>query len=208
MKKTVRVSELLNKQKVVPVVVIEDEEQASAMPQALLDGGVNVIEITLRHPFAIQAIELVKKNFPQMLVFAGTVTTSEDMRTVVDLGSDGIVSPGITERLANTASELNIAYLPGVATGSDILFAKEHGLNELKLFPATVVGGVSALKAFNGPFGDVSFCPTGGVSATNYQEFLALPNVMCVGGSWLVPSNLARNGDWEAITHLCKAVSQ
>jgi len=207
MKKTVRVSELLNNQKVVPVVVIENEQQAMAMPQALLDGGVNVIEITLRHPFAIEAIELVKKHFPQMLVFAGTVTTSEDMRTVVDLGADGIVSPGITERLATTASELNTAYLPGVATGSDILFAKEHGLNELKLFPATVVGGVSALKAFNGPFGDVSFCPTGGVSAANYQDFLALPNVMCVGGSWVVPSDAARNGDWQTITELCKAIS-
>ena len=207
MEKLVKVSELVSGQKVVPVVVIENEEQAMAMPQALLDGGVNVIEITLRHPYALEAIELIKKEFPQMVIMAGTVCTADQMRASVDVGAGSIVSPGITNRLLTTAQELNIPYLPGVATASDILQAVEFGLNECKLFPATVVGGISALKALGGPFGDISFCPTGGVNASNYQDFLALPNVMFVGGSWLAPSKLVAAGDWQGITQLANAIA-
>lgn len=201
-----KVSDLLNGQQVVPVVVIENEEQAIGLSQALLDGGVSVIEITLRNDYGLKAIELIKQRFPQMLVLAGTVNTAEQMRAVVRVGVDGIISPGITQGLLATAKELNIPYLPGVATASEVLLAIEYGLSECKLFPATVVGGLSALKAFNGPFGGIGFCPTGGVSADNYQDFLALPNVICVGGSWLAPSSMVREGDWQSITQLCKAV--
>ena len=199
-----RVSDLIPGQEVVPVVVIEDQQQAQGLAQALLDGGINVIEITLRDAYAVSAIEYIKQNFPDMVILAGTVTSSEQLREVVKAGADGIISPGLTPALLETAKEQDIAYLPGVATGSDILLGMEYGLTEFKLFPATVVGGVGALKAFSGPFGQIRFCPTGGVSPSNVKEFLALPNVMCVGGSWIAPQGLVRDGNWAEITRLCK----
>lgn len=203
---TKNVSELLGDQKVVPVVVIENEEQAIGLAGALLEGGINVIEITLRNDYGVKAIEVIKEKFPQMVVLAGTVNTEAQMVAVVKVGVDGIISPGITISLLETARRQNIPYLPGVGTASEVLMAIEHGLTECKLFPATVVGGVSALKAFNGPFTSMMFCPTGGVSESNYEEFLALPNVMCVGGSWLAPTTLVREHKWSEITQLCKAV--
>ena len=199
-----RVSDLIPGQEVVPVVVIEDQQQAQGLAQALLDGGINVIEITLRDAYAVSAIEYIKQNFPDMVILAGTVTSSEQLREVVKAGADGIISPGLTPALLETAKEQDIAYLPGVASGSDILLGMEYGLTEFKLFPATVVGGVGALKAFSGPFGQIRFCPTGGVSPSNVKEFLALPNVMCVGGSWIAPQGLVRDGNWAEITRLCK----
>ena len=205
MTKLAKISELVGSQKVVPVVVIENAEQAVGLAQALLDGGMNVIEITLRNAYALEAIKLIKKQFPQMIIMAGTVCTAEQLRAAVDAGADSIVSPGVTNSLLDTARELNIPYLPGVATASEILLAVEYGLTECKLFPATVVGGLSALKAFNGPYGDIRFCPTGGVTPDNFNDFLALPNVMCVGGSWLAPTKMVREGDWQGITQLAKA---
>ena len=203
----VLVSEMLAGQKVVPVVVIENESQALGLAQALLDGGINVIEITLRNSYGVKAIEVIKNKFPEMLVVAGTVNLPDQMVAVVEVGADAIVSPGITESLLKTAKQLNIPYLPGVASASDVLRAMEYGIRECKLFPATVVGGIGALKALNGPFPDVKFCPTGGVSADNFDDFIALPNVMFVGGSWLAPSKLIAAEDWSAITDLCKAVT-
>jgi len=201
------ISEMLGDQKVVPVVVIENEEQAMGLARALLDGGISVIEITLRNSYGVKAIEVIKKNFPAMVVIAGTVTVASEVAEVVNAGADGFVSPGITESLLKAAQEQGVPYLPGVATGSEILLAMEYGLRECKLFPATVVGGIGALKALGGPFVDIKFCPTGGVSESNYHDFLALPNVMCVGGSWIAPTALVRAGDWAAITELCKAIT-
>jgi 2-dehydro-3-deoxyphosphogluconate aldolase/(4S)-4-hydroxy-2-oxoglutarate aldolase len=206
MKNEMTVSKLLGDQQVLPVVVIENREQAIGLAQALLDGDINVIEITLRNAYGIKAIEVIKQNFPDMVVLAGTVNVPEDMVNVVKAGVDGVISPGITESLLKTAREYAVPYLPGVGTASEVLLAMEYGLTECKLFPATVVGGIGALKAFNGPFGSMKFCPTGGVNVSNFNDFLALPNVMCVGGSWLAPSALVRNGDWAAITEMCKAV--
>ena len=183
MSNTTQVSELLKGQQVVPVVVIENEEQAEGLAGALLAGGITVIEITLRNAFGVKAIEIIKQKFPEMVVLAGTVNTPDQMRDVVNAGVDGIISPGLTVALLETAKEEKIPYLPGVGTASEVLLAIEHGLTECKLFPATVVGGISALKAFNGPFSNIRFCPTGGVSEANFKDFLALPNVMCVGGS-------------------------
>lgn len=203
-----QVSTLLNGQKVVPVVVLENEKQALGLAEALLQGKMSVIEITLRNDFGLTAIELIKQRFPEMLVLAGTVNSVAQMHQVVEAGVDGVISPGLTPALAECAQELQIPYLPGVATASDLMLAIEHGLSECKLFPATVVGGVSALKAFAGPFGQISFCPTGGVNEGNYQEFLALGNVMCVGGSWIAPSGLIRDENWAEITRRCEAVSQ
>jgi len=200
-----RVSDLITGQEVVPVVVIEDQQQAQGLAEALLAGGITVIEITLRNSYGVSAIEYIKKNYPDMVVLAGTVTNSDQLREVVKAGVDGIISPGITRALLETAKELDVAYLPGVATGSEILLGMEYGLTEFKLFPATVVGGIGALKAYSGPFGHIRFCPTGGVSESNVKEFLALPNVMCVGGSWIAPSGLVREGNWAEITRLSKA---
>lgn len=204
MKKIKTVGELLNGQKIVPVVVIEDEAQALGLAGALLAGGVSVIEITLRSGFGLVAINLVKRHHPEMLVLAGTVNSKADMRAAVAAGADGIISPGLTKSLAKAARKLNIPYLPGVATPSDILKAMDYGLTECKLFPATVVGGISALKAFAGPFADMKFCPTGGVSKDNAAEFLELPNVMCVGGSWLASGAMVKAHDWAGITQSCK----
>jgi len=203
--KATQVSELLKGQQVVPVVVIENEEQAIGLAGALLEGGISVIEITLRNAYGIEAISLIKQKFPEMVVLAGTVNTPQQLRDVVKAGVDGIISPGLTVALLETAKEEKIPYLPGVGTASEVLLAIEHGLSECKLFPATVVGGISALKAFNGPFSSIRFCPTGGVSEANFKDFLALPNVMCVGGSWIAPSNLVREGNWAEITRLSKA---
>ena len=201
------VKELLNGQQVVPVVVIENQQQAFGLAQALLDGGVSSIEITLRHEYGLQAIEEVKNRFPDMLVIAGTVNTPEDMDNVIKAGVDAVVSPGTSVELLEIARQQQVPYLPGVATPSDIMTAINAGLNECKLFPASVVGGVNALKAYAGPFQDVSFCPTGGVSGSNYRDYLALPNVMCVGGSWITPAAFIREQRWSEITQLCKSLS-
>ncbi|MEO0369015.1 MAG: bifunctional 4-hydroxy-2-oxoglutarate aldolase/2-dehydro-3-deoxy-phosphogluconate aldolase [Pseudomonadota bacterium] len=137
---------------------------------------------------------------------APSVNSAEQFRHVADIGIDGVISPGITENLVKTAHELDLPYLPGVANASDVLLAMEFGLQELKLFPATVVGGVGALKALAGPFPDIKFCPTGGVSQANYQEFLQLDNVMCVGGSWLASSKDIAEQNWAKITANCQAL--
>lgn len=207
MNKQTSVSALISTQQVLPVVVIESEAQARGLAQALLDGGVNVIEVTLRHAYGIKAIELIKREFPQMVVLAGTVTAPTQMADVVNAGADAVISPGITDSLLNAAKEQRIPYLPGVASASEVLLAMEYGLQECKLFPATVVGGIGALNAFNAPFSNVRFCPTGGVSSSNYRDFLALPNVMCVGGSWIAPPNKVQSGDWQGITALCKEIT-
>ena len=204
MSNTTQVSELIKGQEVVPVVVIENEEQAIGLAGALLEGGINVIEITLRNAYGIKAVSLIKQKFPEMVVLAGTVNTAQQLRDVVKAGVDGIISPGLTVSLLEAAREEKIPYLPGVGTASEVLLAIEHGLTECKLFPATVVGGIGALKAFNGPFSQIRFCPTGGVSPDNFKDFLALPNVMCVGGSWLAPLSLVREGNWVEITRLCQ----
>lgn len=200
-------SSLLSGQTVVPVVVIENEQQALGLSRAFLDGGVSIVEVTLRNSFGVQAIEIIKREFPEMVVVAGTVTTVAQMSAVADAGADGVVSPGISQALLDAACSTNTAYLPGVATASDVMMATDHGLTECKLFPATVVGGIGALKAFSGPFSAIKFCPTGGVNADNYQEFLALDNVMCVGGSWIAPTKLVSAEQWSDITALCNTIA-
>ena len=198
---------LLGKQKVIPVVVVEDKQQALGLSQALLDGGVTAIEITLRNQFGLRAIELVKSNFPEMLVIAGTVNNAAAVQQVTSAGADAIVSPGVTDAILKAVVKHNIPYLPGVATPSEILQVVQEGFTECKLFPASVVGGLGALKALAGPFPEIRFCPTGGISQSNYEEYLALKNVICVGGSWIAPSDLIRNLDWQGITELCTTLS-
>ena len=199
-----KLSDLLNGQKIVPVAVIEDEAQAKGLPRAFIEGGVKIIEITLRSDYALKAIASIKEQYPEMMILAGTVITPEQMQLAVEAGARGIISPGFTKALAEKAYELDVAYMPGVATGSEILSASEYGITEFKLFPANIAGGVGALKAFSGPFFDFKFCPTGGVNKDNYSDYLALDNVVCVGGSWIAPMKEVRAGDWAAITDLCK----
>lgn len=202
------VSSLLGTQKVVPVVVVDNESQALGLANALLEGGVNVIEITLRNDYGLTAVEKIKQNFPDMLTLAGTVNSVDAFQQVADAGVDGVISPGLTDKLLQKAEDLKMPYLPGVCSASEILKAMEYGLQECKLFPASIAGGIPALKAFAGPFPQLRFCPTGGISEENYQDFLALKNVMCVGGSWLAPTSAIASEDWSTITNLCKAVTQ
>jgi 2-dehydro-3-deoxyphosphogluconate aldolase/(4S)-4-hydroxy-2-oxoglutarate aldolase len=204
MAKPALASTLLGQQKIIPVVAVDNERQALGLAQALIEGGISVIEITLRNSFGLQAIERVKRSFPQMLTLAGTVNNSDDMLAAVDAGADGIISPGITASLLKAAEDTGVTYLPGVASASEVLMGMQYGLTEFKLFPATVVGGVGALKALSGPFPDIRFCPTGGVNEKNYRDFLSLKNVICVGGSWLAPSDMIAREQWEAITQRCQ----
>ncbi|MDB4511934.1 bifunctional 4-hydroxy-2-oxoglutarate aldolase/2-dehydro-3-deoxy-phosphogluconate aldolase [Arenicella sp.] len=203
--KSPTVESQLNGQQVVPVVVINNKEEALGLAQALLDGGINVIEITLRNEYGIKAIEEVNQAFPDMLVVAGTVKTSQEAIDVVNAGAQGIVTPGVTDALLNTIDGLDVSYLPGVTSPSDVLMAIEYGLSECKLFPASVVGGMDMLKAMNAPFPSIRFCPTGGVSATNFKDYLALNNVMFVGGTWIAPNAMIAAQDWAGIAELSRA---
>ncbi len=189
---------------VMPVVVIDDVNHALAIGESLLAGGVDVIEITLRTEAGLAAIEQLAKQLPELLVGAGTVTSVEELNRVIDAGARFALSPGSTPSLLTAAAEASIPFVPGVATPTEAMTAGEMGFKALKLFPATVVGGSAMLKAMYGPLPGYKFCPTGGVSLQNMSELLELPNVACVGGSWIVPKgapdcNLITKNAAEAI---------
>lgn len=188
----------------VPVIAIDNENDALPLAEALLEGGIKIMEITLRTPAGLKAIEAIAKAMPEMHVGAGTVCNAMDLQKAIDHGSGFVFSPGISHELIIAALDKNIAFIPGVATASEVMLAQNNGLMHCKLFPATVAGGVAALKAFSGPFGDMRFCPTGGVNLDNMKEFLALPNVICVGGSWIVPKEAILQHDFKSITALSK----
>ncbi len=189
---------------VMPVMVIDTIEQALPMASALKAGGISVFEITLRSDCAIEAIELIKKEMPDCLLGAGTVINVEQLHQVHQAGADFVISPGAMPELLSAARDQNIVLMPGVSSASDVMQALTYGYQVQKLFPAEVVGGVAMLKSLSGPFPQVSFCPTGGISPDNYQDYLALSNVQCVGGSWLVPKPAVESGDWAEITRLAK----
>lgn len=190
--------------RVLPVIVISNVSQAVPLAHALLEGGVDVMEITLRHAAGLAAIEAVAKYVPQMLVGAGTVTHAAEMQRVKDAGARFALSPGLTLQLVEAAHESALPFVPGVMTPSEVMIAREQGFELLKLFPAAQAGGVAMLKALAGPLGDMRFCPTGGVSLNNMAEYLALPNVAMVGGSWLTPIDLVEQGQWSRITELAR----
>ena len=196
--------EVMTSTPVVPVIVVDDVEQAINLGKALVAGGVPVLEVTLRTEAALEAISALREKVPEAIVGAGTVCTREQYIKAVEAGSQFIISPGMTPDLLAVGKEYDVPYLPAVATISDILLGIEYGYDHFKFFPAEVNGGVKALKAFAGPLGDINFCPTGGVSPANYKEYLALPNVLCVGGSWIVPKDLIEAGKWDEITELAK----
>ena len=193
---------------VIPVIVLTDVGQAVQMARALVAGGIRMLEVTLRTPQALACIEAIARDVPEAVVGAGTVRNADDAQASAMAGARFIVSPGYTTALGQACRDVSLPLLPGVATGSEIMMALGDGLSELKFFPAMQAGGPAMLKAWGGPFGDVRFCPTGGVSAANAVEFLALPNVVCVGGSWLTPSDVLARGNWAQVTALAFQASR
>jgi 2-dehydro-3-deoxyphosphogluconate aldolase / (4S)-4-hydroxy-2-oxoglutarate aldolase len=193
---------------VIPVIVLHDVAHAVPMARALLAGGIRMLEVTLRTPQALACMEAIARDVPEAILGAGTVRSAADAQAAAMAGARFAVSPGYTQAVGRACRDLGLPLLPGVATGSEIMMAQEDGITELKFFPAMQAGGVAMLKAWNGPFGDVSFCPTGGVTLHNAPELLALPNVLCVGGSWLVPGDAIAQGDWARITQLAQDTLQ
>jgi 2-dehydro-3-deoxyphosphogluconate aldolase/(4S)-4-hydroxy-2-oxoglutarate aldolase len=184
--------ELVGLAPVVPVVVVDDLDDAVPLAAALVRGGLPAIEVTLRTQPALAAIERIANEVPGAFVGAGTVTTAQQVDDALSAGARFLVSPGATPTLLDGLQASGIPFLPGTATASDVVALIERGITHAKLFPAEVVGGVKALKAFAGPFPHMRFCPTGGINATNAPDYLALPNVACVGGSWMVSGDVAR----------------
>jgi len=201
------VLEIMRVGPVIPVIVIEDLAQAVPLAKALVAGGVRVLEVTLRTPVALAAIRAIVREVPEATVGVGTITRPENFAEALTAGACFGVSPGLTPALIEAAWESGLPLLPGVMTPSDVIAARQAGFRELKLFPAQQAGGLGMLQALAGPFPDVTFCPTGGITAETAPEFLALPNVACVGGSWLTPKTALAAGDWETITALAKRAS-
>lgn len=200
--------EVLNAGPVVPVIVIKKIEHAVPLAQALLAAGVKVLEVTLRSEVAVDAIRRISEEVPGAMVGAGTVASPEDLAAVTDAGAVFAISPGLTPTLLEAANQGPIALIPGISTASELMFGMEMGYSEFKFFPAEAAGGVRMLKSIGGPFPHITFCPTGGISPENYNDYLALANVACVGGSWIVPSREVETGNWDAITNLAqKAVA-
>ena len=190
--------------RVVPVIVISHVDQAVPMAHALLAGGIDVMEITLRHSAGLAAIEAVAKHVPEMQVGAGTVTRATEMQQVKNAGARFALSPGLSDALVQAAIDCQMPFMPGVMSPSEVMRARDHGFALMKLFPAAQAGGLGMLKALSGPLGDVQFCPTGGVTPDNMAELLTLSNVAMVGGSWLTPADAVAQGDWARITRLAQ----
>lgn len=193
---------------VIPVIVLNDVVHAVPMARALVAGGIRMLEVTLRTSQALACIEAIAQEVPEAIVGAGTVRNASDAKAAANAGAKFAVSPGYTPSVGQACRDVGLSLLPGVATGSEIIMAQEDGYTELKFFPAMQAGGSAMLKAWCGPFFDVRFCPTGGVTAQNASEFLSLPNVACVGGSWLVPAEALANGDWARIEKLAREACQ
>ena len=189
---------------VIPVIRIEKVEHAVPMAQALVAGGLRVLEITLRTPVALSAIEQVRKAVPDAIVGAGTLQRPEDFKAAAAAGAQFAVTPGLTAALVEAARQVDYPLLPGVMTPSELLYAAGLGYHTLKLFPAEQAGGVRMLSALGGPFPDVLFCPTGGITRESAPSYLALKNVACVGGSWLTPAELMNAANWRGIEALAR----
>jgi 2-dehydro-3-deoxyphosphogluconate aldolase/(4S)-4-hydroxy-2-oxoglutarate aldolase len=192
---------------VVPVVTIDEADIAVPLARALLAGGIDVIEVTLRTPAAVEAIRRIAAELPETAAGAGTVLTSGQAEEAILAGAGFLVSPGLTPLLAETGLAAPVPLLPGVATASEAMAAAEHGFTFLKFFPAETVGGAAALKSLAAPLPHLRFCPTGGIDAAKASSYLALPNVVCVGGSWMAPADAVKARDWDRITRLAREAS-
>ncbi len=196
--------ELFNISPVIPVVVLEDVLHAVPLAEALIEGGIGIMEITLRSEAALPSIEAIAGAVPQMHVGAGTAMTAGDLRRVRDAGGRFSFSPGISESLLRCSTQERITFIPGVATASEVMAALNAGFDACKLFPAAAAGGTALLKGFSGPFPAMRFCPTGGIGLADMNDFLRLPNVPCVGGSWVVPKSAVDAGRFDEVTALCR----
>jgi 2-dehydro-3-deoxyphosphogluconate aldolase / (4S)-4-hydroxy-2-oxoglutarate aldolase len=189
---------------VMPVVVLERADDAVPLARALVEGGLPAIEVTLRTEAAPEAIARIAAEVPEAVVGAGTVLTPEDVRTSVDAGARFLISPGWTERLLHAMRDSGLPFLPGVSTTSEVLALLEQGVTDMKFFPAEAAGGVGYLRSLAAPLPRAHFCPTGGVSASTAPDYLALPNVACVGGSWMLPEDAIAARDWERVARLAR----
>lgn len=201
---TISPAEIFAAGPVVPVLVIHEVEHAVPLANALIKGGIRVLEVTLRTPAALAVIKAISEQVPEAIIGAGTVTNAQQLKEVTDAGAKFAISPGMTAELLAAGMQGSIPLIPGISSISDLMKAKDAGYTHLKFFPAEASGGIKAIKSIGGPFPDTTFCPTGGIGPSNYRDYLALPNVKCVGGSWLAPDDAIANGDWDAITQLAK----
>jgi 2-dehydro-3-deoxyphosphogluconate aldolase / (4S)-4-hydroxy-2-oxoglutarate aldolase len=192
---------------VIPVIVIDNVDAAVPMARALVEGGVRVLEVTLRTPVALRCMEAIARAVPEAIVGAGTVRSLADARAAKDVGCRFAVSPGYSSAIGAACRDLGLPLLPGVATASEVMQANSDGYSFLKFFPATAAGGIPMLKALGGPFPDIVFCPTGGITVATAPQFLALPNVKVCGGSWLTPADAVAAKDWPRITALAREAS-
>jgi 2-dehydro-3-deoxyphosphogluconate aldolase / (4S)-4-hydroxy-2-oxoglutarate aldolase len=204
---TAAIESILRLSPVMPVVTIDDATLAADLARALVNGGIRVIEVTLRTEAALRAIETIARKVPEISVGAGTVLDPKDLQSAIQAGAAFAISPGATPELLAAGRQSRIPYLPAIATASELMFGLAAGYRFFKYFPATVAGGVAGLKAFNGPFSQARFCPTGGVTPSTANSYLELPNVLCVGGSWLTPLDLQAARDWRQIEALARAAA-
>ncbi|CAA9891137.1 multifunctional 2-keto-3-deoxygluconate 6-phosphate aldolase and 2-keto-4-hydroxyglutarate aldolase and oxaloacetate decarboxylase [Candidatus Methylobacter favarea] len=200
----IQAEDVLNAGPVMPVMVIQNLQDAVPLAKALVEGGIKVLEITLRTPIALEAIRLISQEVKEAVVGAGTITTAEQLKAAEDAGAVFAISPGLTPALLTAARAGNIALIPGIATLSELMVGMEYGITHFKFFPAEAAGGIPMLKAIAGPVPSATFCPTGGISPENYNAYLQLSNVACVGGSWLAPANAVKTKDWNKVTELAK----
>ncbi len=198
------IREIMRQSPVIPVLIIEQLQHAVPLARALCAGGLRVLEVTMRTPVALAAIEAMRRAVPEAIVGVGTLTHPRDFGAAQSAGAQFGVSPGLTTELAQASRTVDFPLLPGVMTPAEVIAARLHGFTALKLFPAQQAGGIGMLKALASPFGDVIFCPTGGVSRETAPDFLALANVACVGGSWVAPAALLAKGDWAGIETLAR----
>jgi 2-dehydro-3-deoxyphosphogluconate aldolase/(4S)-4-hydroxy-2-oxoglutarate aldolase len=197
-------SEVLYAGPVMPVMVIRNLDDAVPLAEALVKGGIKVLEITLRTPVALDAIKLISEQVEDAIVGVGTVTNPEQLQAAEDAGAVFAISPGLTPKLLDAATKSGIALIPGISTISELMLGMEYGLDHFKFFPAAAAGGVNMLKGIAGPIPSATFCPTGGISVDNYNDYLKLPNVACVGGSWLAPDDAVASKNWPKITELAE----
>jgi len=193
---------LLSSFRVLPVVTAYDADVTVQLARTLLSGGMKAIEITLRTAAALDAIRAVKQQVPEIQVAAGTITNPTELAAAADAGADFFVSPGSSAQLLQAARRMGVDFVPGVATASEVMMGLDLNFSVFKLFPAMAAGGIPLLKSLAGPYPNVRFCPTGGLTPDNFREFLELPNVICCGGSWMVADKLVRDGNWSEIERL------
>lgn len=191
---------------IVPVLVIHNIAHAVPIAEALIEGGINTLEVTLRTPDALAVIETLATTFPQALIGAGTVTNADNLKSATDAGAQFIISPGLTPALLDAACNQHAPLIPGISTISEMMLGLDYGLSHFKFFPAEASGGIKMLKSFAGPFPHITFCPTGGINASNAIDYLMQSNVACIGGSWLLTEDIVRDRNWKEITRLSRAI--